>query len=125
MNSDNPKIEFINHASVLISNENISVLSDPWYQGDAFHKGWNLLHELDDIDIDNLLDRTTHIWISHEHPDHFSIMFLKNLKIRLKKRILKFYFKKQLTKSRKLSFANKFKVRILKPNKWIKISENL
>ena len=65
-----PKIEFINHASVLVSNEEVSLLSDPWYQGDAFHKGWNLIHEFNDDDILNLLERVTHIWISHEHPDH-------------------------------------------------------
>ena len=70
-----PSVEFINHASVLISNEEIGLLSDPWYQGDAFHKGWNLLHELSDDEIYKLLKRTSHIWISHEHPDHFSIAF--------------------------------------------------
>ena len=98
MNSDNPKIEFINHASVLISNENISVLSDPWYQGDAFHKGWNLLHELDDIDIDNLLDRTTHIWISHEHPDHFSIMFFKKFENKIKEKNIEILFQETADK---------------------------
>ena len=73
----NPKVEFINHASVLITYGNVGLLSDPWYQGDAFHKGWNLLHEFDDNEINILLDRTSHIWISHEHPDHFSISFFK------------------------------------------------
>jgi L-ascorbate metabolism protein UlaG (beta-lactamase superfamily) len=70
-----PNIEFLNHASVLVSNEQVSLLSDPWYQGDAFHKGWNLIHEFSDDEIINLLGRVTHIWISHEHPDHFSISF--------------------------------------------------
>ena len=81
----NPKIEFINHASVIVSNGEQSLLSDPWYQGDAFHKGWNLLHEFNDNEINNLLDRVTHIWISHEHPDHFSISFFKKFKQKIKK----------------------------------------
>ena len=36
-------IQFINHASIIVSDGEIGVLSDPWYTGDAFHKGWNLL----------------------------------------------------------------------------------
>lgn len=70
-------IEFINHASVIIKGENISLLSDPWYQGDAFHKGWNLLFETTEEETINIINKITHIWISHEHPDHFSIIFFK------------------------------------------------
>ena len=40
-------IEFVNHASVLISYGDISILSDPWYKGSAFHYGWRLIYELD------------------------------------------------------------------------------
>ena len=73
--NNSPSIQFINHASVVIKHDDVALLSDPWYQGDAFHKGWNLLHELNDSEIQELLEQITHIWISHEHPDHFSIMF--------------------------------------------------
>ncbi len=38
-------IEFVNHASVLVSQGSIGVLSDPWYFGAVFHKGWSLLYE--------------------------------------------------------------------------------
>ena len=86
MQNLNPNLEFINHASVLISNDDCSLLSDPWYQGDAFHKGWNLLYELQDEEIDSLIDRTTHIWVSHEHPDHFSIMFFKKFGNKIKEK---------------------------------------
>ena len=51
-------IQFINHASVIIKGTNISLLSDPWYQGDAFHKGWNLLYELSDDQIINIFKST-------------------------------------------------------------------
>ena len=71
------KIEFINHASVIISGSNISVLTDPWFSGSAFNNGWRLLHEICDSDVEKILNRITHIWISHEHPDHFSIAFFK------------------------------------------------
>ena len=69
------KIKFINHASVLISFGDISLLSDPWYCGKVFHNGWSLLHEIEEDKIIDLLKKTTHIYISHEHPDHFNTSF--------------------------------------------------
>ena len=83
-------LQLINHASILIDHGEISLLSDPWYQGEAFHKGWNLIHELTDEEIITLLDQVTHIWISHEHPDHFSIMFFKKFGDKIKDRNIQF-----------------------------------
>lgn len=121
----NPQIEFINHASVIVSNGEQSVLSDPWYQGDAFHKGWNLLHEFNDNEINNLLDRVTHIWISHEHPDHFSISFFKKFKQKITDRNIFILFQ-QTDDKRVESFlrGNKFSVRILEFNKWIELGSD-
>ena len=34
-----PTIEFVNHASVIISYDEISILSDPWYKGTIFNNG--------------------------------------------------------------------------------------
>jgi len=70
-------IQFINHASVIVNYEDVSLLSDPWYFSDAFHKGWNLLVEQTPNEIIQIINSITHIWISHEHPDHFSISFFK------------------------------------------------
>ncbi len=72
----NSFIQFINHASVLIGNEKKSILSDPWYSGTAFNDGWSLLFENEKEDILKVLEKTSHIWISHEHPDHFSIKLI-------------------------------------------------
>ena len=69
-------IQFVNHASVLIGNEKKSILSDPWYSGTAFNDGWSLLFENKKDEILKILKKTSHIWISHEHPDHFSIKFI-------------------------------------------------
>ena len=54
-------IQFINHASIIVSDKKTSVLSDPWYTGDAFHKGWNLVHETERQDIEKVLNNVTHI----------------------------------------------------------------
>ena len=47
-------IKFINHASVIISNDKISLLSDPWYWGTAFHDGWSLICENKEEDIKDM-----------------------------------------------------------------------
>ena len=71
-------VKFLNHASVLIQNNEVGLLSDPWYFGTAFHEGWALLYENSDAYIRKLLaNDVSHIWISHEHPDHFSVGFFK------------------------------------------------
>lgn len=71
-------IEFVNHASVLVRYGDMGLLTDPWYKGDVFHKGWNLLVETEDAQAAALLENVTHIWVSHEHPDHFSPRFFKS-----------------------------------------------
>jgi len=122
MLSSNTKIQFINHASVKISYDEVSVLSDPWYSGDAFHKGWNLLVELSIEEVKKVLDNVTHIWISHEHPDHFSVSFfkyyeelIKNLDIVIlfqetrDKRVQKF-FKKNGFNFHELKFEQPFQI---------------
>jgi UDP-MurNAc hydroxylase len=80
MNSSQSSITFINHASVLITGKQKSLLTDPWYHGDAFHRGWRLIYENDPAEIAELLWRTNYIWISHEHPDHFSVAFYRKYK---------------------------------------------
>ena len=76
-----PTIEFVNHASVIISYEDVSILSDPWFNGTAFHDGWRLMYELQDNEITDILKKITHVYISHEHPDHFRPAFLANKNI--------------------------------------------
>lgn len=68
------KIEFVNHASVKIYTSDAVILTDPWYSGSVFDDGWDLLVE-GPADLPELLSDVTHIWVSHEHPDHFSPAF--------------------------------------------------
>ena len=116
-------IQFINHASVLVKHGDISLLSDPWYQGEAFHKGWNLIHELSDEEILSLLNEVTHIWISHEHPDHFSIMFFKKFGEKIKDKNIQIIF--QDTNDKRVeSFLSKtgYDLKIIKFNTWLNLS---
>ncbi len=89
-----PRIEFVNHASVLISDGQSGLLSDPWYFGEAFHQGWALLVETPEPEIIRVLNQTTYIWISHEHPDHFSPSFFKKYAKIIRERRITILFQK-------------------------------
>lgn len=78
------QLNFVNHACFYIANDKTLLLVDPWVEGAVFNNGWSLL----DTSTSNtglvleLAARqlNTYIWYSHEHPDHFSIGFIKKLK---------------------------------------------
>jgi len=78
-------ITFVNHASVIFSHKNIRLITDPWLFGPAFNNGWKLLSpsKFDINDFDNI----THIWFSHEHPDHFSNQVLNAIPENIRKKI--------------------------------------
>ena len=118
-------IQFINHASVILRGDNISVLIDPWYQGDAFHKGWNLLCETSNDQIEDYLNNVTHIWISHEHPDHFSIPFFKKFSKQINAREIKILFQESKDK-RVVQFLKTLSIDYLelKDSIGLKLSEN-
>jgi UDP-MurNAc hydroxylase len=69
-------VQFLNHASVVLEAGEASVVSDPWYSGAAFNQGWDLLAP--DPSLGEVAERARNIWISHEHPDHFSVDFFRN-----------------------------------------------
>ena len=87
-------VKFINHASILVSNGKTTVLTDPWYSGTSFDDGWMLLYENEKDEIEKILNDVNFIWISHEHPDHFSIKFFKDYEKILKAKNVKFIFQK-------------------------------
>lgn len=74
-NGMQPTLTLVNHASAIIGIGNIQILSDPWYEGEAFHKGWDLIVPMGSEKIAPMLEKITHIYVSHEHPDHFSVKF--------------------------------------------------
>ena len=127
MSNEKTTIEFVNHASVLIKYGKIGILSDPWYSQPVFHNGWRLLYENESNYVEEVLDRTSYNYLSHEHPDHFNPSYL--LKDEIKKKIIQnqitFLFQKTKDK-RVISFLkNKgFKVIELDQKK-NKIEDNI
>ena len=123
---NHPEIQFINHASILISYKEIHLISDPWYEGHAFNNGWSLLYENEKDFISNIFEeKVTHIWISHEHPDHFSIGFFKKYRNIILKNRIKILFQETRDK-RVISFLlkNNFPFKEIKFKKQYNLSNN-
>lgn len=63
------KVELINHACFLITaSPQVRILTDPWMSGNIFDNGWSPI-------VETKLphpDTYDYVWVSHEHPDHFS-----------------------------------------------------
>ncbi len=79
----NGQLKFINHACFYIESSTSILICDPWLEGLAFNNGWSLLDESSSNKetIEDLIKskKKIFIWYSHEHSDHFSISFLKDL----------------------------------------------
>ncbi len=121
----NENIKLINHSSLYLNcNENVRILSDPWYDGFAFDGGWSLLYHNEVSSIENLLNNTDYIYISHEHPDHFSISFFKKFLKLIKEKKIKILFQKTSDKrvEKFLSEKLNLEVIILENFKTIEIS---
>ena len=70
-------IEFFSHACFSIESNNTVLLNDPYLYGTAFNDGWDLI--IDDTNFIFDEKKNNFIYYSHEHPDHFSIPFLKSI----------------------------------------------
>jgi UDP-MurNAc hydroxylase len=64
------QVTLINHACVKLAVGDAVILCDPWLSGPAFNNGWDLIVKTP-MEIDAVMAGVTHIWVSHEHPDHF------------------------------------------------------
>ena len=92
------QIQLINHSSVLINNDDLKILTDPWYSGSAFNDGWSLLYENKPEDIKKILDNLNYIFLSHEHPDHFSVKFFKDYSEIIRDKKIKIIFQDTIDK---------------------------
>ena len=70
-------LTFVNHASVIFSQNKINLITDPWLFGSAFNNSWELISKskMQIEDFKNI----SHIWFSHEHPDHFYPLVLSSI----------------------------------------------
>ena len=116
------KITFLNHASFIIETNKFKICIDPYLFGSAFNNGWNLLSEENHKEE---LRNITHIFYSHEHPDHFSIPFINSIETKNCKDI-EILFQETYDKKLKKFCENKdFKFRELKNNKELNFGDEL
>jgi UDP-MurNAc hydroxylase len=75
----------VNHASFLVESHGVRLITDPWLEGTVFNAGWTLLSptRLGYEDFASI----THIWFSHEHPDHFTPPVLRRIPEEYRRRI--------------------------------------
>lgn len=77
------QVTLINHACVKVAIGDAVILCDPWLSGPAFNNGWDLLIKTP-LTLDEVMAGVTHIWVSHEHPDHFVPKFFIDISARYK-----------------------------------------
>jgi hypothetical protein len=114
-----PVITFAGHAAYVLEHGPIALLVDPWFAGRAFNEGWDHLSPLQNPA--EILARTTHIWVSHEHPDHFSPETLRMIPAD-RRRGMRFLFQK--TKDRRvITYAEKagFDCQELPHHRWVSL----
>ena len=83
------QIEFVNHASLVVNHGRVRLICDPWLEGSVFDNGWDLLTE-PQFPYARFRE-ITHIWFSHEHPDHFNTLTLNKISEALRPNITILY----------------------------------
>jgi UDP-MurNAc hydroxylase len=83
------RIEFVNHSSFLQASGGVRLICDPWLGGAAFDDSWGLLAPTA-LRYEDFAG-VTHLWFSHEHPDHFHPPTLKRIPPELRARITVLY----------------------------------
>ena len=119
-------VTMVNHASVFIEDGDIGLLSDPWFFGTVFNDSWALEFETPKKVIANVLEKTTHLYISHEHPDHMHFPTLKEICGKFKNKITLYIQdlprKEVLNALKKIGYSNIVEV---KHREKLELNENL
>ncbi len=71
------KVRYIYSACIEVSNDDLTLLTDPWFTEGIYDGSWYHFPRIQDpLDI---LEEPDVIYISHIHPDHYDSTFLKQL----------------------------------------------
>lgn len=116
-------MEWVNHASYILHEGPVSLMTDPWLDGPAFDNGWDLLSPTA-FPYDRFRE-ISHIWFSHEHPDHFSPPNVKRIPAEVRAGITVLYQKsidhKVVDFCRKAGFREVIEV---EPGRWVRLGED-
>ncbi len=115
------RLEFVNHASFVIEASGLRLIGDPWLDGAAFDDSWGLLAP--SVFRSEDFAGITHIWFSHEHPDHFHPPTLKRIPAEVRRGITVLF---QTTVDRKVvDFCTQLgfgTVRELPDREWVELA---
>ena len=118
------QIKLINHSCVLVEKDDLKIICDPWIEGKVFDNGWDFIVP-SAIEYDDFKS-ITHIWFSHEHPDHFFPPNIKKIAPEHRANIT-VLFQKTIDQ-RVLNYCEKMgfkKVIEMEPEKWYPLSNDL
>jgi hypothetical protein len=68
----------IGNATLIAYDREPVLVTDPWFEGDAYFGSWTLSHDIPDEQRE-AIERAKFVWISHGHPDHLSMRSLQRL----------------------------------------------
>jgi UDP-MurNAc hydroxylase len=112
------KITFINHASFFLESKATSIWTDPWTKGKIVNNCAALYSPSAPVPF----ERVEHIWLSHEHSDHFHFPSLKAIPEAHRRRITFLHQKhsspRVIEAVKKLGFE---KIRELPQYGWVKL----
>jgi len=118
-----PTLHWVNHASFIFQYDTVRLMTDPWLFGSAFNNGWDLLCETR-FPMERFHE-ITHLWFSHEHPDHFAPAVLQQIPAAARRTITVIF---QETNDQKvINFCRKldFQVEELPNHGWHTLSEKV
>ena len=93
------KVQFISHAGFITEAGNKKIFTDPWTKGKAFNEGWALLSTHAALNYQEI----DYLFVTHEHPDHFSLPTLKAIDADTRKKI-KILYQRHASPRLKIAF---------------------
>ncbi len=117
-------VTWVNHASFVLDAGDVRLICDPWISGTAFNKGWR--HCSPSVFEPADFSTITHIWFSHQHPDHFAPSDLRRIPPEIRSRIVVLYHETIDKKVIRYCESLGFKAQIeLRDGTWLPLSPQL
>jgi UDP-MurNAc hydroxylase len=119
-----PTMTWINHASFLLRTDDVRLVCDPWLTGSVFNRAFRHISPTRFSHAD--FADVSHIWFSHQHPDHFFPPDLRKIDPSNRKRVTVLYHrtidKKVIQFCKSLGFREQIE---MAERRWYKLSDDM